>query len=759
MAKPPTRVRTLKAVKDAEPAIAAGWVPKELDRTAGRMHESREGLVKAMVVGSDIQASNVMQGVDEAERRFHLAGAIEPPYNPTTLAAMLEHSNSLRQNVDAYATNIDGFGHRFEPIVDLDAKDANDRIAQAMYMERQAAPGGIAVMPTPEEIQARKKEIVELMRAEKVRLENFFEYCVPEMSFVTLRRRNRQDLEVIGNGFTEVLRNGLGEPAEFTYVPGFTVRLLPLDKELTEVVERRKTSTFGYESIKRKRQFRRYVQVFEAFTVYFKEYGDPRTMSRKTGAIIENPDTHAWGDGDGPATELLHFKIHSSRTAYGVPRWIGNLLSVLGSRQAEEVNFLYFENKSVPPLALLVSGGRMTEEAVKRIENYVSSEIKGKKNFHKILVLEAVGADSSNGLGDAGKTKIELKPLTDAQQKDSLFGAYDERNMDKVGMAFRMPKMLRGDIRDFNRATADAALEFAEQQVFAPERTEFDFIVNRKILTDLGIKYWRFTSLTPTVKDSATLATIVKDLVVAGVITPEEARELCTDVFNKELAVINAAWTKQPIQLTLGGVSPTDPTSTPYTGAGERVGANPAAYDDRDADGETDKAAGGGFAVTRTALGQVVTVNEARRAHNLEPWTAEQGGEMSIAAYQERMKARSGQPQQAAKDSSGDAGGAVAGSPMPSGADGSTLVVNDLRDRAGLLGPAQGRRRRRASAEKTAADSLVAIRDALIDGEAKKAASEFYARKRLELRGQLTDEAVRAAIPLPEAPEESGADE
>ena len=42
---------------------------------------------------------------------------------------------------------------------------------------------------------------------------------------------------------------------------------------------------------------------------------------------------------------------HSPRSPYGVPRWVGTLLSVLGSRQMEEVNYLYFENKSVPPMA------------------------------------------------------------------------------------------------------------------------------------------------------------------------------------------------------------------------------------------------------------------------------------------------------------------------------------------------------------------------------------------------------------------------
>jgi capsid portal protein len=37
----------------------------------------------------------------------------------------------LRPNVDAYTTNIDGFGHRFEPVIDLDAEDADKLVAQA----------------------------------------------------------------------------------------------------------------------------------------------------------------------------------------------------------------------------------------------------------------------------------------------------------------------------------------------------------------------------------------------------------------------------------------------------------------------------------------------------------------------------------------------------------------------------------------------------------------------------------------------------
>ncbi len=523
-------------------------------------------LVKAHLVGRDrVADSNVAPGSEDAQAVFMGTGAIAPPYDPDTLCALLENSNSLRQNIDAYVTNIDAFGHRFEPVIDLDAGDADQRLANAIYIERlklkedprrsdDPAVRALNPMPTPEEISARKREVAELMRMERSRLENFFDFCCVDISFVTLRRRTRQDIEVLGNGYWEVLRNGAGELVQFVYVPGFTVRLLPLDPELVEVDAKIKISDLSFDTVKVRRRFRRYVQVFEAQTVFFKEFGDPRIISRTRGTVFPSVDALLVADpNDGPATEVLHFKLHNPRSAYGTPRWIGNLLAVLGSRQAEEVNFLYFENKSVPPLAVLVSGGRLSAQSIPRIEDFIENHIRGKRNFHKILILEAE-PPSSGGLEHTGRLKIELRPLTAAQHSDALFQNYDERNIDKVGQSFRLPRLLRGDIRDFNRSTSDAALMFAEMQVFQPEREEFDFVVNRKVLSDMGIRFWRFRSNAPVTRDPATMAEIVRGLVNANILTPEEARQLAGDVFNREFKKISAPWVKQPVSLTLAGV-------------------------------------------------------------------------------------------------------------------------------------------------------------------------------------------------------------
>ncbi|MCA9557953.1 MAG: phage portal protein [Myxococcales bacterium] len=516
-------------------------------------------ILKAVVVGARTEDPASRPGGEDLTDAFASAGAIEPPYDPEALCLLMEHSNSLRQNVDAYATNIDGFGHRFEPAIDFDADDADQRVADAIYLERLAARDrgeldeGATLEPTDEEVAARRRELQRLARVERARLEAFFDFCCFDHSFVDLRRRTRQDLEVTGNAFWEVLRDGRGEVARLVYVPSYSVRLLPLDREPVEIEDRVRLSPVTFDAVSARRRLRRYVQIQGTDSIYFKSFGDPRVVSRTTGRVFEDVEALVEANpSDGPATELVHFSIHSPRSPYGVPRWVGTLLAVLGSRQMEEVNFLYFENKSVPPLALLVSGGRLSDASVPRIERFIEENLKGKTNFHKVLILEAEGGGT--GSGDSARAKIELRPLTDAQQHDALFQVYDERNIDKVGSAFRLPKLLRGESKDFNRATAESALRFAEDQVFQPERDEFDFLMNRRLLADMRIRFWRFRSQTPVTRDPERMTNMVEKLVRVGVLTPEEGRLLAGDIFNREFRKIGDDWTKRPITLTLAGI-------------------------------------------------------------------------------------------------------------------------------------------------------------------------------------------------------------
>ena len=515
-------------------------------------------ILKAVVVGARTQDPESRPGGEDLAAAFVQAGALDPPYDPEALCLILEHSNSLRQNVDAYATNIDGFGNRLEPAIDLEAEDADQHVADCIALERVAARdrgellADTSLEASPDEVAERRRELRQLAKIERARLESFFDFCCFDHSFVDLRRRTRQDLEVTGNAYWEVLRDGRGEVARLVYVPAYTVRLMSLDREPVEVEDRVRVSPVTLETVTARRRLRRYVQIQGTEQIYFKSFGDPRVVSKTSGRVFKDVEALLEANpGDGPATELLHFSIHSPRSPYGVPRWIGTLLSVLGSRSAEEVNYLYFENKSVPPLALLVSGGKLSEPSIPRIERFIEENLQGQQNFHKVLILEAEGGGAGS---DTARAKIELKPLTDAQQQDALFQNYDERNIDKVGAAFRLPRLLRGESKDFNRATAQSALRFAEDQVFQPERDEFDYLMNRRLLADMGIRFWRFRSQTPVTRDPERMSVMVEKLVRVGVLTPEEGRILAGDIFNREFRKISDAWVKRPLTLTLAGV-------------------------------------------------------------------------------------------------------------------------------------------------------------------------------------------------------------
>jgi capsid portal protein len=69
-------------------------------------------LLKAVVLGARATAQASQAGGEGIGGLFGASGALEPPYDPEALCLLFEHSNSLRQNVDAYATKIDGLGHR-----------------------------------------------------------------------------------------------------------------------------------------------------------------------------------------------------------------------------------------------------------------------------------------------------------------------------------------------------------------------------------------------------------------------------------------------------------------------------------------------------------------------------------------------------------------------------------------------------------------------------------------------------------------------
>lgn len=487
---------------------------------------------------------------------FVHADVIEPPLPLEVLVRVYEESNSLRQNIDAMSTNVDGFGFEIVPSMPLEGAEAEGLVADKMEDEKSD--------PTPEAVKERLADFVKAAGRERRRAKNFFQFCCDE-GFIELRRRSRDDLEALGNFYWEILRDKTGRISRFVHLPAYTMRLTKLGDSV-DVDVKRKIDHVTFETVKEKRKFRRFVQTISGEMVWFKEFGDPRFMGRKSGDFHKTEDdvkAKAKEDPEeGVATEVIHFKIPALKGPYGMPRWIGNILSVRGSRLAEEVNYFYFKKKAIPPMMIFVEDGTLGSEAVERLTTFFQQLMGETEKFWSVPVIEGESAEEAKrrGVAWSGTPKFKIEKLMDQQLTDSLFQKYDSNNRDKVGESFRIPRLLRGDVRDMTRATATVGKAFAEQQVFQPERDREDTMINRKIMPALDFKYVEFRTRAPIMRDPITLTEMVTKLVKVGVLTPEEGREISEDIFNREFVRIKEDWVKRPLVLTIAGVADDEET-------------------------------------------------------------------------------------------------------------------------------------------------------------------------------------------------------
>ncbi len=446
---------------------------------------------------------------------------IEPPFHMLSLAMLPEQNTELQPVIETMETNIEGFGHILQSRVET--KD----------------------MP---------KEIQEEIKAERVRLTNFFNYANLRDSFVCLRRKMRKDLEATGNAYWEIIRNARGDIQGITHLPSYQMRLGRVDETSIKVdvptLQLQVDGSHRIEPVAAWDRFRPFVQSRmmpggfgstsgEQFAVrYFKEFGDPRVRHNETGKIIKPDEVLNWKRTGKPmpehlrANEVVHFKLYCTRSPYGLPRYIGDLLSIFGDRAAEEINYTTFRNNNVPSMAVLCSNGQLTEGTLQRIESFVESSIQGSDNYSKFLIIEAEGDLEGE---DSGQIKIQMVPLTETQHKDALFQNYRRNNQDNVRRAWRLPPIFLGKSDDYTRSTADSSRRLADEQVFAPERDEFDSFVNRRLFPAMGVRYHRFKSNSPNTTDNAELVRILAGAEKTGGMTPEIARIVLEDILGREL--------------------------------------------------------------------------------------------------------------------------------------------------------------------------------------------------------------------------------
>lgn len=425
---------------------------------------------------------------------------LEPDYTLKGLENMTRHSSILPQCISAYKSNIAGFGIGVRYKEDItDTEELEDEFN-------------------------RLSDIVELLALDCDTKEVFEKVIAAR--------------ETYGTAYLEIIRNGMDGVVQIEFIENVpSVQKSRLFEESVEV-----EYVYKGKAIRRKKRYRKYKQTVGSKTVYFKEFGDKRIMNKETGEYVSELDS------DKRANEILEFKLGSR--PYGQVRWIGQALNVDGSCKAENLNNNYFENGRHTPMAVIIKGGTLTDESYDKLHTYMN-DIKGEAGQHSFLLLEAEKNENSTNMQEEKQPDIELKSLADILQHDELFQDYLDNNRKKVQSAFRLPDLYVGYTTDFNRATAQTAMEVTEKQVFQPERQSLAWIINNKLLNDYGFKHVEVYFREPDITNPDDLYKILTLVNNAGGLTPNKAKEIgykalgeTSDDFEEDWGNIPLAYSK-----------------------------------------------------------------------------------------------------------------------------------------------------------------------------------------------------------------------
>jgi PBSX family phage portal protein len=443
---------------------------------------------------------------------------VKPPFNMAALLRMAIENSTLKQCIETMVTNVSGHGHRLEFIGDQD--------------------------------QVQNAEVLQ----EAKDIEEFLNHINGDYSILELKKRVRWDLEAVGNAFIEVARNRKGQITAAWHVPGHLMRLTETDKKPTVVTQT--LPRFGtLEKTQVEKYFRRFVQIKGMKRVYFKEFGDPRQIDPTNGA--ENNSLSF----EDTATEIIHMALYHAGSAYGLPRWINNVVAIQGSRQAELTNLDFFSENAVPAMVVLVAGGMISQGTMSALENHFTA-LRGRQAANRVVIVEAFGdQEAKSEDGTVPPPKLELKPLSSERPKEGMFLEYDKMQTDKVRSSFRLPPIFLGLSQDYTHATANTSYDVAEGQVFGPERVKEDDIVNRKLLGGYDVKYWEVRSNPPRITDPSEILDAVSKFDTVGAMTPNTAVGIANELFDLQMTRIKEPWGNLPMAvvdklITSGALAP-----------------------------------------------------------------------------------------------------------------------------------------------------------------------------------------------------------
>lgn len=318
--------------------------------------------------------------------------------------------------------------------------------------------------------------------------------------------------------------------------------------------------------IETQERFRRWVQMAGGQWRHFREFGDPRLMDYRTGEFIKKADGSYYRNEDREsvpadvapylANEVLWAVTYDPMSEYGMPWFMGLWNDTEADYHASDATRDYLSDGGIPKVVFVFLKSQLTGGSAKAFKA-AFEETKGNNAQNRAVLLEAapLAAKTAGPTGPAaesGAAGFHVVKLNDLQQGDALFREFRKDHEERVRVARRLPGLFIGKDNQANYATASIQVQIGVSQVFAPEQTQFDDMINGSILPELNAVWWRFKSLGPTLEDNATWVAALRIAIEFGAIPDYPTlRQVLSEVFGYKLPSgdekgVLAEWEKMP---------------------------------------------------------------------------------------------------------------------------------------------------------------------------------------------------------------------
>ena len=216
-----------------------------------------------------------------------------------------------------------------------------------------------------------------------------------------------------------------------------------------------------------------------------------------------------------PRSEIVWFKDFDPANPYG--QGISAAMALEDEAAADEkaakLAARFFENDATPRLALMYNAQDMPQSQVRRIQDRWAEQFRGQWNAYKPAVVYG--------------SLREIKVIS-SSMRDMEFRGLREFALEAHKTVWHVPGVLLGQMKDYNRANAEAALYMWALQVMAPRLVAFQQVVDRDVLSEFEGEHgecW-MEHHDPVADDRERDSKIATKAVEDSILTVNEAREM-----------------------------------------------------------------------------------------------------------------------------------------------------------------------------------------------------------------------------------------